>query len=143
MATTVATAQAGWKHYNGDIACDFLFSGRAALRDCPGTSGVLSWPVRSDRDSPEPRASLPSRRVPVSIQLPDPTLAQMEAMRGNLAGVPRIFLSVGELLMRRDFGDILDMCSEGGHLLGTPANATRGLQYARHMAGKAACWPAL
>ena len=40
--------------------------------------------------------------------------------------------------MRRDFGDIVDMYFEAGHLLGIPTNATHGLQHARHMAGKVA-----
>jgi len=73
-----------------------------------------------------------------TLQLPDPTLAQMERMLGNLAGVPRIFLSGGEPLMRRDFGDIVAMYSEAGHLLGIPTNATHGLQHAKGMAGKVA-----
>jgi MoaA/NifB/PqqE/SkfB family radical SAM enzyme len=73
-----------------------------------------------------------------TLHLPDPTLDQLYMICGNLAGVPRVFLSGGEPLMRRDFGDIVDMYSAAGHLLGIPTNATHGLQHARRMAGKVA-----
>ncbi|MGH3772693.1 MAG: radical SAM protein [Pseudonocardiaceae bacterium] len=55
-------------------------------------------------------------------------------MRANLAGVQRVFLSGGEPLMRKDFGDIVDMYSE--FILGIPTNATRALQHAERLAGK-------
>ena len=71
-----------------------------------------------------------------TLQLPDPTLNQLEVMRDNLAGVSRVFLSGGEPLMRSDFGDIVDMYQ--GFILGIPTNATRGLQHARRLAGKVA-----
>ncbi|MFJ9847629.1 radical SAM protein [Kitasatospora sp. NPDC101155] len=70
--------------------------------------------------------------------LPDPTLQELERMRDNLAGVPRIFLSGGEPLLRRDFGDIVDMFADAGHVLAVPTNATKGLQHAKRMAGKVA-----
>jgi Molybdenum cofactor biosynthesis enzyme len=73
-----------------------------------------------------------------TLQLPDPTLAQLETMRDNLAGVPRVFLSGGEPLMRRDFGEIVAMYHDAGHLLGIPTNATHGLQHARSLVGKVA-----
>jgi MoaA/NifB/PqqE/SkfB family radical SAM enzyme len=73
-----------------------------------------------------------------TLMLPDPTLAQLETMRGNLAGVPRVFLSGGEPLMRRDFGDIVSMYHAAGHLLGIPTNATHGLDHAGNLAGKVA-----
>ncbi|WP_435593761.1 radical SAM protein [Nocardia sp. bgisy118] len=70
------------------------------------------------------------------LQMPDPSLEQLETMRDNLAGVGRVFLSGGEPLMRRDFGDIVDMYSEAGFVLGIPTNATRAFQHAGRMVGK-------
>lgn len=70
------------------------------------------------------------------LQLPDPTLSQLDTMRVNLAGVQRVFLSGGEPLMRKDFGDIVDMYSE--FILGIPTNATRALQHAQRLTGKVA-----
>lgn len=67
---------------------------------------------------------------------PDPTLAQLGTMRDHLAGVPRVFLSGGEPLLRRDFPAIVDLFSD--HIVGVPTNATRGLQHAPAMAGKVA-----
>lgn len=67
---------------------------------------------------------------------PDPTLAQLETMREHLAGVPRVFLSGGEPLLRRDFPQVVDLFS--GHIVGVPTNATRGLQHAAALAGKIA-----
>lgn len=72
------------------------------------------------------------------LQLPDPSLGELDTMRMNLSGVPRVFLSGGEPLMRRDFGDIVDMYSESGHILAVPTNATHGLQHAKRIAGKIA-----
>jgi MoaA/NifB/PqqE/SkfB family radical SAM enzyme len=71
------------------------------------------------------------------LQLPDPTLDQLDTMRANLAGVKRVFLSGGEPLMRRDFGDVVDMYSEN-FILGIPTNATRALQHAKRLVGKVA-----
>lgn len=70
------------------------------------------------------------------LQLPDPTLAQLDSMRANLPGVQRVFLSGGEPLMRKDFGDIVDMYSE--FILGISTNATRALQHAERLVGKVA-----
>ena len=72
-----------------------------------------------------------------TLQLPDPSLAQLETIRANLAGTQRVFLSGGEPLLRRDFGDIVDMYA-GHFILGIPTNATRGLEHARSMVGKVA-----
>jgi MoaA/NifB/PqqE/SkfB family radical SAM enzyme len=72
-----------------------------------------------------------------TLQLPDPTLDQLDIMRANLAGVRRVFLSGGEPLLRRDFGEIVDMYAPD-FVLGIPTNATRGAQWAEHMAGKIA-----
>jgi MoaA/NifB/PqqE/SkfB family radical SAM enzyme len=66
----------------------------------------------------------------------DPTLAQLDTIRGNLAGVQRVFLSGGEPLLRRDLPEIVDMYSQ--FIIGLPANATRGLALAPRLAGKVA-----
>ncbi|MFJ2187843.1 radical SAM protein [Kitasatospora sp. NPDC087861] len=72
------------------------------------------------------------------IQLPDPTPQQLETMRDNLKGTRRIFLSGGEPLMRRDFGEIVDMFADEDFVLAVPTNATHGLQHAKRIAGKIA-----
>lgn len=72
-----------------------------------------------------------------TLQLPDPTLAQLARMRDHLAGVPRVFLSGGEPLMRRDFPDVVELFA-GSFIVGVPTNATRGVQHAASMAGKIA-----
>jgi molybdenum cofactor biosynthesis enzyme MoaA len=61
----------------------------------------------------------------------------LDTIRGNLAGVQRLFLSGGEPLLRKDFGEIVDMYT-GDFILGIPTNATRGLQHAAAMVGKVA-----
>ncbi len=71
-----------------------------------------------------------------TLQLPDPTLAQLARIRDNLAGVGRVFLSGGEPLLRRDFIDIAAMFD--GFIVGVPTNATRGLAHAKNLAGKVA-----
>ncbi len=40
--------------------------------------------------------------------MPDPTLARLDAVRANLAGVGRVFLSGGEPLLRRELPEIVD-----------------------------------
>jgi MoaA/NifB/PqqE/SkfB family radical SAM enzyme len=72
-----------------------------------------------------------------TLQLPDPTLAELDTIRGNLAGAQRVFLSGGEPLLRRDFGEIVDMYA-GDFIVGIPTNATRGLQHAEAMVDKVA-----
>ena len=72
-----------------------------------------------------------------TLQLPDPSLAQLDTIRRNLAGVRRVFLSGGEPLLRRDFGDIVDMYSPE-FILGIPTNATRGARWAERMVDKIA-----
>lgn len=72
-----------------------------------------------------------------TLQLPDPTLAELDTIRANLAGVQRVFLSGGEPLLRKDFGDIVDMYTSD-FILGIPTNATRGLQHVKSMVGKVA-----
>jgi hypothetical protein len=47
-----------------------------------------------------------------TLRMTDPTLTQLEKIRGNLAGVQRVFLSGGEPLLRRDLPDIVDMFAE-------------------------------
>ncbi|MGH3165836.1 MAG: radical SAM protein, partial [Trebonia sp.] len=71
-----------------------------------------------------------------TLQMKDPTLDQLDVIRGNLAGVQRVFLSGGEPLMRRDLPEITDMYS--GFIVGLPTNATRGLVMAPQLAGKVA-----
>ena len=71
-----------------------------------------------------------------TLQMPDPTLAQLDAVRANLSGVQRVFLSGGEPLLRRDLPEIVDTYSE--YILGLPTNATRGLVLAPRLAGKVA-----
>ena len=71
-----------------------------------------------------------------TLQLPDASLGQLETMRDHLAGVPRVFLSGGEPLLRRDLIEIVDMFA--GFIVGLPTNATRGLAMAPRLAGKIA-----
>jgi MoaA/NifB/PqqE/SkfB family radical SAM enzyme len=71
-----------------------------------------------------------------TLQMGDPTLGQLDVIRGNLAGVQRVFLSGGEPLLRRDLPEITDMYS--GFIIGLPTNATRGLAMAPRLAGKVA-----
>jgi MoaA/NifB/PqqE/SkfB family radical SAM enzyme len=71
-----------------------------------------------------------------TLHMGDPTLAQLDTIRGNLAGVQRVFLSGGEPLLRRDLPEITDMYS--GFIIGLPTNATRGLSMAPKLAGKVA-----
>jgi MoaA/NifB/PqqE/SkfB family radical SAM enzyme len=72
-----------------------------------------------------------------TLQLPDPTLTELDTIRANLAGVRRVFLSGGEPLLRKDFGEIVDLYTSD-FVLGIPTNATRGLRHAKSMAGKVA-----
>lgn len=69
------------------------------------------------------------------LQMPDPTLGDLERMRTNLAGVRRVFLSGGEPLMRRDFGDVLDLFAHE-FVVGVPTNATRGHVHVDRMVGR-------
>ncbi|MFF4987737.1 radical SAM protein [Streptosporangium saharense] len=71
-----------------------------------------------------------------TLQMPDPSLEQLDTIRGNLAGTARVFLSGGEPLLRRDFPEIVDMYQE--FVIGVPTNATRGVEMAQHLAGKVA-----
>ena len=71
-----------------------------------------------------------------TLQMGDPTLAQLDVIRGNLAGTQRVFLSGGEPLLRRDLPEITDMHAD--FILGLPTNATRGLVMAPKLAGKVA-----
>jgi MoaA/NifB/PqqE/SkfB family radical SAM enzyme len=71
-----------------------------------------------------------------TLQMGDPTLDQLDIIRGNLAGVQRVFLSGGEPLLRRDLPEITGMYS--GFIIGLPTNATRGLAMAPKLAGKVA-----
>ena len=68
-----------------------------------------------------------------TVQIPDPTLEQLDAIRRNLAGTRRVFLSGGEPLLRRDIAEIAQMFS--GFIVGLPTNATRGLVMAPKLTG--------
>ncbi|MFF1600805.1 radical SAM/SPASM domain-containing protein [Streptomyces mirabilis] len=70
-----------------------------------------------------------------TLQMPDPTLEQLDTMRRNLAGVSRVFLSGGEPLMRKDFGEVVDIFADH-HIVAVPTNATHALDHARNIAGK-------
>lgn len=72
-----------------------------------------------------------------TLQRPDPPWPRLDTMRANLAGVGRVFLSGGEPLMRRDFGDVVDMYAQD-FLLGIPTNATRAHVHAARLVGKVA-----
>ncbi len=54
-------------------------------------------------------------------KMKDPTLRDMEKMRNNLRGVPRVYLSGGEPLLRSDFVEILNLFSPG-FIVGLPTN---------------------
>lgn len=56
-------------------------------------------------------------------KIPDPTIADLKKMRDNLIGVPRVFLSGGEPLLRKDFGSVLDIFSKR-FIVGLPTNGT-------------------
>ncbi|MFI2212470.1 radical SAM protein [Streptomyces sp. NPDC020141] len=71
------------------------------------------------------------------LQLPDPSLEQLDVMRTNLAGVGRVFLSGGEPLMRKDFHEVVEMYHRD-FILAVPTNATHGLSHAPRIAGKVA-----
>lgn len=71
-----------------------------------------------------------------TLQIPDPSLQDLEKAAANLAGVRRVFLSGGEPLLRRDLVDVVDLFS--GFVIGLPTNATRGMDLASDLAGKIA-----
>ncbi|MFC8428540.1 radical SAM protein [Streptomyces sp. NPDC057253] len=71
------------------------------------------------------------------LQMPDPTLNQLDTIRQNLAGVSRVFLSGGEPLMRKDFSEVVDIFHLH-HIVAVPTNATHALDHARNIAGKIA-----
>lgn len=54
--------------------------------------------------------------------MPDPTIEELSIYSQHLSGVPRIFLSGGEPLMRSDFKEIVDIF-KSNHILGLPTNA--------------------
>ncbi|GAA1414441.1 hypothetical protein GCM10009601_02230 [Streptomyces thermospinosisporus] len=72
-----------------------------------------------------------------TLRMPDPTLEQLDQIRQHLAGVARVFLSGGEPLMRKDFGEVVDIFT-GHHIVAVPTNATHALDHARNIAGKIA-----
>jgi hypothetical protein len=68
-------------------------------------------------------------------QLADPTIEQIAAIEANLIGVPRVFLSGGEPLLRRDIVEITELFASG-RVVAIPTNATRGHRLAGRLAGK-------
>lgn len=68
-----------------------------------------------------------------TLQMKDPTLAQLATMAANLAGVQRVFLSGGEPLLRRDLVDVV--AAFEGFIIGLPTNATRGMDVAPKLTG--------
>ncbi|MGW1886176.1 radical SAM protein [Streptomyces sp. NPDC001970] len=71
------------------------------------------------------------------LQMPDPTIDQLDTMRENLSDVARVFLSGGEPMMRKDFSDIVEMWHKDA-ILAVPTNATHGMEHAKNIAGKIA-----
>jgi MoaA/NifB/PqqE/SkfB family radical SAM enzyme len=71
-----------------------------------------------------------------TLQMRDPSIADLATMSTNLSGTRRVFLSGGEPLLRRDFIEVVDLFQD--YIVGIPTNATRGLVHARAMAGKVA-----
>lgn len=71
-------------------------------------------------------------------QIKDCTLEELATMQQNLIGVNRVFLSGGEPLFRKDFGDIVDIFHDGGHIVAVPTNAVYAKHHAARMAGKVA-----
>lgn len=69
-----------------------------------------------------------------TFQTKDPKLELIAAIERNLAGVPRVFLSGGEPLLRPDFVEIVDIFRR--HIIGVPTNATRGQSMAPKLVGK-------
>ncbi|MFQ6146738.1 radical SAM protein [Streptomyces seoulensis] len=69
------------------------------------------------------------------VQMPDPTLDQLATVQSNLAGVGRVFLSGGEPLLRKDFGEVVDIFTDK-HIVAVPTNATHARDHARNIAGK-------
>lgn len=69
-----------------------------------------------------------------TAQMKDPTLTEIDRIEKSLAGVPRVFLSGGEPLLRRDFVEIVDIFRD--HVIGVPTNATRGYLIAPKLVGK-------
>jgi MoaA/NifB/PqqE/SkfB family radical SAM enzyme len=55
-------------------------------------------------------------------KMEDPNLEELQRMKDNLYGVPRIYLSGGEPLLRKDLPEILDMFY-GSFVVGLPTNA--------------------
>lgn len=69
-------------------------------------------------------------------RIPDPTLDDIARVQSNMRGVPRVFLSGGEPLLRKDFLEIVTIFED--HIIGVPTNATRGHAIADKLAGRVA-----
>lgn len=55
-------------------------------------------------------------------KMAEPTIEEIQRMKDNLRGVPRVYLSGGEPLLRKDLPDVLDMFY-GDFVVGLPTNA--------------------
>lgn len=71
-----------------------------------------------------------------TLQMPDPSLEDLDTMRRNLVGVSRVFLSGGEPLLRRDLVEVVSIFDS--FIIGLPTNASRGTEVAAALSGKVA-----
>lgn len=62
-----------------------------------------------------------------TLQMPDPTMGELDTTRQHLAGTARVFLSGGEPLLRADFSDIVDMWHKDA-ILAVPTNAPAAIR---------------
>lgn len=69
------------------------------------------------------------------VQMPDPSLEELDLMRQHLQGVQRVFLSGGEPLLRKDFVEIAELFAQD-FIVGLPTNATAGKALAQRLVGK-------
>lgn len=71
-----------------------------------------------------------------TLQMPDPSLEDLDKIRGNLSGVSRVFLSGGEPLLRRDILEVVSLFES--FIVGLPTNASRATRVATKLAGRIA-----
>lgn len=71
-----------------------------------------------------------------TARVKDPTLEEIARIQRNMRGVPRVFLSGGEPLLRKDFLEITDIFKD--HIIGVPTNGTRGHALVDELAGRVA-----
>lgn len=68
-------------------------------------------------------------------RIKDPSLEDIQLVKERLRGVPRVFISGGEPLIRRDIIEVIELFCEN-HIVSIPTNATRGPHLASSLAGK-------